>query len=233
MLIRNKGIIIFSKLYKDNDLFIKLLSNSDEIISGIVYGGLSKKKRNIFQKGFYLNFEISIISNKPNSISGELIKPYMSNIIDNKYKVNCLLSVVSLINLSLIEGQSVKNIFNVVDEFINKMFETKKWFSDYCIFLFQLLKLIGYEINFLDNVDKIYFDLKTFKFTKFKSKNSVEFPFKLLENNNYKTNKVDVQNIFKIFELVFVKYHLTNFNLQLPNQYHLFKKLILKELKYE
>ena len=42
-----RGIILFIKVYKENDLLIKLLSDSDEIITGIVYGGLSKKKRNI------------------------------------------------------------------------------------------------------------------------------------------------------------------------------------------
>ena len=40
-----KGILLFSKAYKENDLFIKFLSSTDEIISGIIYGGLSKKKK--------------------------------------------------------------------------------------------------------------------------------------------------------------------------------------------
>ena len=39
-----KGILLFSKVHKENDLYIKFLSNDDELVSGIVYGGLSKKK---------------------------------------------------------------------------------------------------------------------------------------------------------------------------------------------
>ena len=39
-------------------------------------------------------------------------------------------------------------------------------------------------------------------------------------------DKTSVNNIFKIFELVFVKFHLSNINLQLPNHYQLFKKQI-------
>ena len=39
-----KGILIYAKIFKENDLYIKFLSNTDELISGIVYGGLSKKK---------------------------------------------------------------------------------------------------------------------------------------------------------------------------------------------
>ena len=38
------GILIHSKVFKDNDLLIKFLSDTDEVFSGIVYGGLSKNK---------------------------------------------------------------------------------------------------------------------------------------------------------------------------------------------
>ena len=43
------------------------------------------------------DFNISINSNKPPNISGELTTPFFSEIIDNRYKLNCLLSTVSLI----------------------------------------------------------------------------------------------------------------------------------------
>ena len=49
-----KGILINYKIYKENDLFIKFLSETDEILSGIVYGGLSRKKKLIYQVGYYL-----------------------------------------------------------------------------------------------------------------------------------------------------------------------------------
>ena len=44
-----KGIIIYTKISKENNLFIKFLSENDEIISGIVYGGLSSKNKTIYQ----------------------------------------------------------------------------------------------------------------------------------------------------------------------------------------
>ena len=42
---KHKGILLFAKIYKENDLFIKFLSDKDHLITGIVYGGLSKKKK--------------------------------------------------------------------------------------------------------------------------------------------------------------------------------------------
>ncbi len=229
MFIKHKGILLNSKVYKDNDLLVKFLSNTDEVISGIVYGGLSKKKRNIYQTGFFLDFEILQKFNKPNHINAELTKPYISVIIENKYKINCLLSITSLINLSIIEGQKVKNIYKTVHDFLLIMIKNKKWFKHYCLFLFQLLKIIGYEIDFVKNNKYKYFDLRTLKFSNSKSYDSIEFPYDLFDKNNT-LNIISVNNLFKIFELIFIKYHLSNFNLRLPNQYLLFKKLILKKL---
>ena len=48
-----KGLLLYKKTYKENDLFVKFISNTDEIITGIIYGGLSKSKRNIYQVGFF------------------------------------------------------------------------------------------------------------------------------------------------------------------------------------
>ena len=230
MLINYSGILLYSKVYKDNDLYVKFLSNTDEVISGIVYGGLSKKKRNIFQIGFYLNFEVSQKLNKPCSINAELSEPFVSIIMHDKYKLSCLMCVTSLINISIIEGQKLENIYNTSNTFLLKMLYNKKWFRDYCIFLFKLLKIIGYEIDYSANTLYKYFDLEDLVFIKRKSFSSIEFPFTLLNDNKIKLSIDDVSKIFQVFEIVFLKNHLSNFNLKLPNQYHLFKKLIIERI---
>ena len=226
-----KGILIYYKIYKENDLFIKFLSDTDEVISGIVYGGLSKKKRSIFQIGFYLNFDVSFKNNKPASINAELSEPFISIIINDKYKLNCIMSITSLINLSIIEGQKVKDIFKISNNFLLLMYKNKNWLVDYFIFLFQLLKIIGYAIDYSNIKKNKYFDIEKLEFKENYSKNTVEFPFKLLSNNIKKIELSSTNSAFKIFELVFTKHHLSNFNLRLPNQYHLFKKLIIERIK--
>ncbi len=225
-----KGILLFSKAYKENDLYIKFLSSSDEIISGIIYGGLSRKKRNIIQIGFNLLFDVSSKGNMPPSIKVELIEPYISVIINDKYKLNCLMSVTSLINLSLIEGQRVKDIYKTSENFLKLMFDNKKWIKEYFIFLFKLLKIIGYEIDIYGNNNKKYFNLETLDFSNTYVKSSLEFPHHLLDNNFSKIDTYSVNQILKIFEFVFEKHHLSNFNLNLPNQYQLFKKLIINRI---
>ena len=45
MHIKTKGILLYSKISKDSNLFIKFLSENDEIVSGLVFGGASSKKK--------------------------------------------------------------------------------------------------------------------------------------------------------------------------------------------
>jgi len=228
---KHKGILLFTKIYKENDLFIKFLSDKDHLITGIVYGGLSKKKRNIYQIGNFLDLNIQQFNNRPTTITAEISDPYISNIINDRYKLNCLLSVTSLINLSIIEGQKVNNIFKISTEFLNFMFYNKKWFKEFCIYLFTLLKIIGYEIDFISSNQYKYFDLNDLEFKKNITSETLEFPFNAFKDSNLDLNLDESIKIFKIFETVYVKNHLNNFNLRLPNQYQLFKKLIIDRLK--
>ena len=76
---KTKGILIYSKISKENNLFIKFLSEDDEIISGIVYGGSSSKNKILYQLGYFLNFIIiKKNDNSPYSIKGEITSPYIS-----------------------------------------------------------------------------------------------------------------------------------------------------------
>ena len=227
-----KGLLIFTKIHKENDLFIKFLSDTDEIITGIVYGGLSKKKKNILQPGFFLNFSVLNISSKPPSITIELVPPYISPIINDKYKINCLLSVISLLNISIIEGQKITKIYQSSEIFLKRLIDQKRWIIDYFRYLLNLLKIIGYEINYLENKKMTYFDLNNLNFTNLKSYTTIPFPHKLFnDNNKYIINQTEINNLFKIFETVYIQNHLSNINLYLPNHYQLFKKIIINYLK--
>ena len=113
MINKDEGIIIFSKKIKDNDLFIKLLSSKDKIISGMVYGGNSSKKKSIFQIGYFIDYSIfQKNTNIPPSFIAEITKPFVSPLIDDKYKTFALLSIISLVNLSIVEGQKMNGYLN-------------------------------------------------------------------------------------------------------------------------
>ena len=227
---KNFGILLYRKVIKENDLFVKILSKDDQIITGIVYGGNSSKKKNIYQIGYYLN--LSLVKknlNSPYTINAEMRNPFLGSIISDKYKLFCLLSLISLINLSIIEGQNIKGIFNCVNEFINDLIVKKKWIILYCKCLFELLRVIGYEIDYRSNSKKKFFDVNLLKFTNIKQNNSFAFPHEFLAGKK-KIEYNYLEIIFLIFENIFNNHHLINFNNNLPDNYKSFKKLILNYL---
>ena len=134
---RERGILLFSKISSENNLYLKILTQNDEIITGLCFGGASKKKRNIYQIGYLLNVTIKNKNkNMPNSISAELSRPFYYNIFNDKYKLQCLLAVVSLLNISIVEGQKINGLFELSEEIIQILANKEKWIVDF--FLYQL-----------------------------------------------------------------------------------------------
>ncbi len=224
------GIIIYSKKIKDNDLYIKVLSSNDEIISGMVYGGNSSKKKLIYQNGYFIDYFLTKRNeNSPKIFTADIGKPFIGNIYKDKYKLYALLSILSLINLSILEGQKIKGYYKSVFNLYNNIIEKKHWIIFYCEWLFDLLKLIGYQIDYKNNNDKYFFNTLKQEFSDNFEENCIEFPhnfFSKKENTNFK----NLNLIFLIFESIFIKNHLDNINYQMPNNYVNFKKTILQRL---
>ena len=227
---KERAILLFSKLSSENNLYVKFLTHNDEILTGISFGGSSKKKKNIYQIGYFFNVIINNKNNNfPNNISAELTKPYFFNIFNDKYKLHCLLSIVSLLNISIIEGQRIDGIFKLSEKMIVLLSNKEKWIIDYFLYLLNLLKLIGYDIDFKKNLSKNYLNLDTLQFENSGSSNSIKFPHQLL----YKLEKINSKNansLFKIFEIIIQNHHLNNINYNIPVNYLKFKKLILSYL---
>jgi len=225
--LKERGILLFSKLSSENNLYVKILTDKDEIITGLIFGGSSKKNKNIYQVGYFLNI---IIKNKnknfPNNITAELSKPYYHNIFNDKYKLHGLLAIVSLLNISIIEGQKVKGLFDSSEKVIKVLLNDKKWIIDYFLYLLNLLKLIGYDIDFHKNSLNNYFDLETLQFEDYSTTRTIKFPHQLL-NQEQRIDKQNANSFFKIFEIILQNHHLNNMNLNIPTNYLKFKKLIL------
>ncbi len=227
---KERGILLFSKISSENNLYLKILTEKDEIITGLSFGGSTKKKKNIFQIGYFLNIIIKKKNkNFPNSISAELSSPFYHSIFNDKYKLHGLLAIVSLLNISIIEGQTVVNIFDLSENIIEILSKEEKWIIDYFIYLLNLLKLIGYDIDYKRHFSKEYINLQNLQFEKLKNNSSILFPHKLLAKKE-KINYNNAESFFKIFEIILQNHHLNSMNLNIPTNYLKFKKVILNFL---
>jgi recombinational DNA repair protein (RecF pathway) len=227
---KERGILLSNKISSDNNLYLKILTQKDEIITGLSFGGSTKKKKNIFQIGYFLN---TVINNKnknfPNSISAELSKPYYHNIFNDRYKLHALLALVSLLNISIIEGQKVSGLFNLSENIIEILENEKKWIINYFIFLLNLLKIIGYDIDYQKNTSKDYLNLDSLQFSNSNITKSIKFPHLLLNSKN-DINLENAKSFFRVFEIILQNHHLNNMNLNIPINYFKFKKIIINFL---
>ena len=105
----------------------------------------------------------------------------------------------------------------------------KKWIIDFFIFLLNLLKLIGYDIDYQKNISKDYLNLDNLQFEHSHISKSIKFPHSLLNREN-EINIENANSFFRIFEIIIQKHHLNNMNLNIPINYIKFKKIILNFL---
>ena len=226
-----KGIIFYSKLVKDNDLYIKILSSDDTVISGMVYGGNSSKKKLIFQNGYFIDFLYTKKNeNSPPIFLGEITKPYVGSIFEDKYKLNAVRSILNLIRLSIVEGQRIKHFYTEIEQLIENIINESSWIVFYCEWLFNLLKLIGYQVDYKKNINKPFFNLVTQEFNRMSCKSCLNFPFNLFSSEK-EISFENINAIFLIFESIFLKNHLGTSKLNMLTSYVNFKSIILKRLR--
>ena len=48
---KTTGILLFTKISSENNLYLKILTENDEIITGICFAGATRKKKNILLFG--------------------------------------------------------------------------------------------------------------------------------------------------------------------------------------
>ena len=161
------GFLISKNRYNENSLISEFYTKNHGKISGIVFGGTSKKIKNYLQIGnqLYLNYN-SKSENKLGYFKLEIQKVYSPIYFENPQKLSCINSVMSLIRLLTAELQSNIKIFDLIEKFY-LILSNEKWLKDYIFWELELLKTIGFDLE-LNNLatkelldDKIIYVVKS------------------------------------------------------------------------
>ena len=161
------GFLISKNRYNENSLISEFYTKNHGKISGIVFGGTSKKIKNYLQIGnqLYLNYN-SKSENKLGYFRLEIQKVYSPIYFENPQKLSCINSVMSLIRLLTAELQSNIKIFDLIEKFY-LILSNDKWLKDYIFWELELLKTIGFDLE-LNNLatkelldDKIIYVVKS------------------------------------------------------------------------
>ncbi len=139
--------LLSKRKFRENANIINVFSHSKGKMSGIVYGGNSRKIRNYLQ----LSNKLFIIytsknENKLGYFKTELLEPISPKYFNDKKRTTALLSLCSILNTLLPESQPNKNIYNSYEKFLHSI-DLDNWIILYIFFELSMIKDLGYDTN--------------------------------------------------------------------------------------
>lgn len=147
------GIIISIRKYGENSAILKIISKENGVCSGFIKYANSKKSKAIYQVGNLISFEFrSRVDNNLGSFFAiDLVKSYLAEILFNKLKLDCVRSVLFLIDAVFLEGESQENLFSKFESFLIELssdkIDDKFILVKYIKMELEILKILGYEVD--------------------------------------------------------------------------------------
>ena len=148
------GFLISKNKYNENSLIVEIFTKNHGKVSGIIFGGTSKKIKNYLQIGnqLYVSYN-SKSENRLGYFKIEIQKAYSPIYFDNPKKLICISSAMNLIKLLTAESQSNIKIFNLINDFF-LFISNELWLKRYIFWELDLLKDIGYDLKIETLVNK-------------------------------------------------------------------------------
>ena len=212
----DSAYLISKNRYSENSIIAEVFTENHGKISGIIFGGTSKKIKNYLQIGnkIYVNYNSKSVT-RIGYFKIEILKALTPLYFDNNKKLSCISSAMNLIKLLTAEAQSNNEIFILMGKFFN-LLPSNNWIQEYIFWELELLKLLGYDLELKNIVEKEIIDEKTNYFVKSSTEKKI-IPNFLIDANN---ENVDLKNLLKGLKLVtdyLEKSILKPNNLNLPN----------------
>jgi DNA repair protein RecO (recombination protein O) len=116
------GYLVSKNRYNENSIIAEIFTENHGKITGIIFGGTSKKIKNYLQIGnkLYVNYNVKNPS-KIGYFKIEILKALTPLYFDHNQKLFCISSAMNLIKVLTAEAQSNKEIFSLIDNFFNTL----------------------------------------------------------------------------------------------------------------
>ena len=150
----DEGYLISKNKYNENSLIAELYTKDRGKISGIIFGGTSKKIKNYLQIGnkLHVNYN-SKNNNRVGYFKIEILNANSPLYFDHKQKLSCISTALNLVKILTADSQSNTKVY----ELINNLFlilKNSDWLRNYIFWELELLKLLGYDLELKNLVQK-------------------------------------------------------------------------------
>ena len=148
------GFLISKSRYSENSLISEFYTKNHGKVSGIIFGGTSRKIKNYLQVGNQLHINYNSKSlNKIGYFNVEILKVFSPIYFDNHQKLSCINSTMSLVKLLTADSQSNTKLFDLLEKFYS-IIAKNIWLKDYILWELELFKTIGFDLELNNLVSK-------------------------------------------------------------------------------
>ena len=186
----DEGFLISKNRYSENSLIAELYTKDHGKISGIIFGGISKKIKNYLQIGnkLHVNYN-SKNNNRVGYFKIEILKAYSPLYFDHKQKLSCISSATNLIKILTAESQANSKVYELIENLFF-ILKDNEWLKKYIFWELELLKFLGYDLELENLVEKDIVKNKTVYYAS-SSLEKKYVPNFLIEKDS-KVNDVDI-----------------------------------------
>ncbi|WP_415285375.1 DNA repair protein RecO [Candidatus Pelagibacter sp. Uisw_130] len=211
----DSAYLVSKNKYSENSIIAEVFTENHGKISGIIFGGTSKKIKNYLQIGnkIYVNYNSKSVT-RIGYFKIEILKALTPLYFDENQKLSCITSAMHLIKLLTAEAQSNKEIFKLIDKFF-KILTSDNWIQKYIFWELELLKLLGYDLELKNMAEKEIIDSEINYYVK-SSTEKKSIPNFLIDENNMDVNLKNLLKGLKLISDYLEKSILKPNNLNLP-----------------
>ena len=150
----DKGYLLSKNKYSENSIISEVFTKDHGKVSGIIFGGTSKKIKNYLQIGnkIHVNFN-SKNDNKLGYFKVEIQQALSPLYFDNQKKLSCITSAMNLIKILTAENQKNISIYELIKDFY-LLLDKDNWIKRYIFWELELFRVLGYDLELKNLVDK-------------------------------------------------------------------------------
>ena len=146
------GYLISKNKYNENSIIAEFFTKEHGKTTGLIFGATSKKIKSYLFLGNYFSLNFNTKNdNRSGYFKAEISKINTPHYLENKIKLSSIVYAMNLIKILTVENQSNLQIYLLIDTFF-QILKNKNWIKDFILWELNILKNLGYDINFKNYV---------------------------------------------------------------------------------
>ena len=149
---QDKGYLLSLNKYNENSSIAEFFTDNNGKVVGVIFGSTSKKIKSYLLIGnkFHINSKLRE-DGRLGYLKVEIDEIKTPVYLENKKKLFCIIYCMNLIKILTVENESNMEIYFLLEKLF-KIIDVDNWLVEFLYLELNILKSIGYDINFKDYV---------------------------------------------------------------------------------